>query len=85
MAGYDVYPTSSFISSLGGVPVVGFVHGAKDKRAPIEGAKRMADKVIGNGSGQQTVLTMWDPHADHNDLPFRKRFSNFLRNFVATC
>lgn len=76
--GYDAYPTHKFISKLTGVPLVAFIHGGNDKRTPIDGAKRMAEQVASNGVLNQKVMTYWDVHADHNDLPLRKRFCAFL-------
>jgi len=81
IGGADVYDTSKVIADLVEVPVVGFIHGAKDRRCAISGAKRMARQVEENGA-KQIVMTYWDAHANHNDLPLRKGFSTFLEKFT---
>lgn len=87
VTGNDVYRTTDVIGSLD-VPVIGFLHGGKDTRSSIDGAKRMAEKVKqrtqGKGMSRVRVMTCWDAGGDHNDLPLRPKFAAFMDKFASS-
>jgi hypothetical protein len=83
ITGNDVYRTTDIIAFLD-VPIIAFLHGGKDRRCSIDGAKRMADRVKQGDKGVR-VMTCWDHWGDHNDLPLRPKFTTFIDKFVSSC